>query len=178
MSFGVNTAIIESFRARWFSSGRWIQKRFNILLLVYLALCLTPVWTFLTDAFFPPDVAWPYIFFTWPLYTFLYGYAFVVVLIRGVKRSMKVPLILCLNLALLVTVYWIFKVTYGLWAAASLTYTFLNYLSITFILLHMAEPLLRGEMKLGIRVTITVAERSEEVEQTANHLDANRKKTE
>jgi hypothetical protein len=44
---------------------------------------------------------------------------------------------------------------YGLWAAASLTYTFLNYVSLACILLHVSEPLLRGEMKLSVKITIT-----------------------
>jgi hypothetical protein len=68
---------------------------------------------------------------------------------------MRIPLILCLNLALLVSTYWVFKVMYGLWAAASLTYTFLNYVSLACILLHVSEPLLRGEMKLSVKITIT-----------------------
>jgi hypothetical protein len=155
MIFGMKIPLIESFGARWISSGRWIWNRFDILLLVYLTFSLTPVWNFLTDAFFSPDVAWPYIFFLWPSYTFVYGYAIVAVLMRSLKGSMRIPLILCLNLALLVSTYWVFKVMYGLWAAASLTYTFLNYVSLACILLHVSEPLLRGEMKLSVKITIT-----------------------
>lgn len=175
--FDMNTPILELFRTWFANSARWITKQFNLLLVLYLFLCITPVWTFLTDAFFPPDVAWPYIFFLWPPYTFLYGYAIVSVLIRGLKRSMRIPLILCLNLALLVTTYWTFKATYGQWLASSLTYTFLNYLSMACILLHIAEPLLRGEMKMDVKIVITVTEESKRKEQAPNQRSEDNRKT-
>lgn len=159
MSSSMNTPLRESLRTGWISSGQWIQKQFNILLLIYITISLTPVGTFLTDAFFPPDVAWPYVLFLWPSYTFLYGYAIVAVLIRDLKRSTKAPFILFLNFALLATTYWILKVTYGIDIAAPLTYTFLNYVSLTCILLRTAEPLLKREMKLDVKISITLAKR-------------------